>query len=90
MFIRLAFASIVECIIAGCQPRVALEETPVSVAIPDGFVLDTAVYTQNPSLHFRFGPDGMGELYPELSIEQIESGADSSAGAGEPAAGGSA
>lgn len=72
MYARFFCILIVGCSLASCQPRIALEGTPVSVAIPKGFELDTAVYTHNPSLHFRLPAraDGTGEMYPELSIEE--------------------
>lgn len=71
---RLFCVLIIGCSLAGCQPRVALEGTPISVAVPKGFALDTAVYTHNPSLHFRLPAraDGTAEAYPDLSIEQLD------------------
>jgi hypothetical protein len=59
---------------SGCDSSVELKSTAVVVSVPRGFELESRVYTQNPSLHFRLplGPDGTGPLYPDLSIEQVD------------------
>ena len=59
---------------SGCDSSVELKNTAVVVSVPRGFELESRVYTQNPSLHFRLplGSDGTGPLYPDLSIQQVD------------------
>ena len=64
---------VLSSMVAGCGANVELGKTPIVVSVPDGFVVDTHVHTTHPSLHFSLalGADGTGPLFPQLSIEQV-------------------
>ena len=55
------------------EGRVSLENTPLSIKIPIGFVLSNSVHTDSPSLYFFLpkGPNGGTPMYPNLSVIQI-------------------
>ena len=55
------------------EGRIAIEDTPLSVEIPSGFVLNRSIHTDSPSIYFSLpkGPDGGTPGYPSLSVSQI-------------------
>ena len=52
---------------------IPLKHTPILVTTPDGFVHNTWVSTDSPSIHFSLpkGPDGGRPGYPQLSVTAV-------------------
>ncbi|PCJ33917.1 MAG: hypothetical protein COA93_06040 [Alphaproteobacteria bacterium] len=50
-----------------------LKDTPLSVMIPAGLILDTSVYTSYPAIFFSLPKEkeGYTQVYPRFNIEQL-------------------
>ncbi len=59
----------------GESGRIPMPDTPLSAVPPHGFVHNTAMYTQYPSMHFNLkeSRDHTTPMWPELSIEVLTS-----------------